>query len=53
MAEHGVKTCVYGHLHGKDAFKNGLKGRLDGVEYRLVSLDFLEGKPELIYQSEE
>lgn len=53
MAACGVKTCVYGHLHGKEAFKKGLKGRLDGVEYKLVSLDYLEGKPELIYQSEE
>lgn len=48
LREYGVKTCVYGHLHGKDAFKNGINGILDGVEYRLVSLDYLEGKPALI-----
>lgn len=53
MEEYGVKTCVYGHLHGKDAFKNGIKGRLNGIEYKLVSLDYLEGKPELIHQCEE
>ena len=52
MTKYGVKTCVYGHLHGKDAFKNGIKGIYNGVEYKLVSLDYLEGKPELIYSDE-
>lgn len=51
LEEYGVKTCVYGHLHGRDAFKNGLQGVLNGVEYRLVSLDYLEGKPKLIYST--
>lgn len=50
LAEFGVKTCVYGHLHGKDAFRNGIQGVLNGVEYRLVSLDYLEAKPLLIYE---
>ena len=53
MTKYGVKTCVYGHLHGKDAFKNGIKGIYNAVEYKLVSLDYLEGKPELIYIEEE
>lgn len=53
LEKYGVKTCVYGHLHGKDAFKNGIKGILNGIEYKLVSLDYLEGKPELIYQQLE
>ncbi len=48
----GVKTCVYGHLHGKEAFKNGIKGVLNGVEYRLVSLDYAEGVPQLICSTE-
>ena len=46
MTEYGVKTCVYGHLHGKDAFKYGLKGEYNNVEYKLVSLDYLQGRPE-------
>ncbi len=46
MSGYGVKTCVYGHLHGKEAFKNGIKGVYNGVEYKLVSLDFVEGRPE-------
>jgi len=45
MTEYGVKTCVYGHLHGKEAFKRGLKGIFNGVRYELVSLDYLNAKP--------
>ena len=48
MTEYGVKTCVYGHLHGREAFKNGLKGLYNGVEYKLVSLDYLDGMPQEI-----
>lgn len=44
----GVRQVVYGHLHGTDAFKNGLKGTHNGVEYRLVSLDYLNGRPILV-----
>ena len=46
MSEYGVKTCVYGHLHGRDAFKNGIKSVYNGVQYRLVSLDYLDARPE-------
>ena len=46
MSEYGVKTCVYGHLHGRDAFKNGIKSVYNGVQYRLVSLDYLDTRPE-------
>ena len=45
MTEYGVKTCVYGHLHGKEKFKRGLQGLLNGVEYKLVSLDYLDARP--------
>lgn len=45
MSQHGVKNCIYGHLHGKDAFKNGLTGNLDGVNYHLVSLDYIDAMP--------
>ena len=40
-----MKTCVYGHLHGKEKFKRGLQGVLNGVEYKLVSLDYLDARP--------
>ena len=53
LEEYGVWKCIYGHLHGYAAFGRGIKGMLRGVEYRLVSLDYLGAKPKLIYDSEE
>ncbi len=47
MSEYGVRKCVYGHLHGRDVFPRGLKGVYNGVEYRLVSLDYVNAVPEL------
>lgn len=49
MSEYGVKTCVYGHLHGKEAFKKGIQSTLNGVTYKLVSLDYVEGMPKQIF----
>ena len=49
LTSYGVKKCVYGHLHGADAFKNGIKGILNSVEYSLVSLDYLGGQVKKIY----
>ncbi|MDD6154675.1 MAG: metallophosphoesterase [Eubacteriales bacterium] len=53
MTRYGVKTCVYGHLHGHDAFHRGLKGILNGVEYKLVSLDYIKCDPILLDEIEE
>ena len=49
FTEYGVKKVVYGHLHGKEAYSNGLESILNGVEYRLVSLDKLKCEPLLIW----
>lgn len=53
LEDFNVQMCVYGHLHGKDAFKNGIKGVFNGIEYRLVSLDYVEGEPQLIYCTDQ
>lgn len=45
MSSYGVKTCVYGHLHGKEVFPKGMKGIFNGVRYELVSLDYLGARP--------
>ncbi len=45
LEEYGVRTCVYGHLHGQDNYGRGLKGECNGVDYRLVSLDALGACP--------
>ncbi|GIM31268.1 metallophosphoesterase [Paraclostridium bifermentans] len=39
---YGVEKVVYGHLHGKESFKMGLKGIRNEVEYNLVSCDYVD-----------
>lgn len=46
--KYGVKTVIYGHLHGKDSYKHGLQANYNGVNYSLVSLDYLDACPKLI-----
>lgn len=41
----GIWKAIYGHLHGEEAFGKGLKGMRGGVEYQLVSLDYLNCVP--------
>ncbi len=47
LAEFGIKRCYYGHLHGK-AIKGAFNGVTDGIEFRLISADFLGFKPLII-----
>lgn len=42
--QYDVRYCFYGHLHGP-SHKLAMEGMWDGVEYRLVSADFLDFKP--------
>jgi len=41
----GVKKVIYGHIHGEEGFRNALTGLHHGVEYDLVSLDYLRCMP--------
>lgn len=45
--EYGVARCYYGHLHGQ-ACLNALYGGYRGVEYRLISGDYIQFDPELV-----
>ncbi|HHW67923.1 MAG: uncharacterized protein PWP07_917 [Epulopiscium sp.] len=47
--EFKVEKVIYGHLHGKESFNLGLQGHYNGIEYRLVSSDYIDFKPVLIY----
>lgn len=49
MAEsYGAEKVVYSHCHGKERFDDSFKGEVNGIEYKLVSGDYLNFKPELI-----
>lgn len=44
LNKYKVRRCFYGHLHGP-SHKLAMEGLWDGVEFRLVSADFLNFKP--------
>lgn len=49
MAErYGAEKYIYSHCHGKERFDDSFKGYVNGIEYKLVSGDYLRFKPELI-----
>lgn len=48
LKKYGVNKCIYGHLHGQNS-SNVVDGDYDGIEYRLVSADYLNFRPILLY----
>lgn len=49
MAEdYGAEKVIYSHCHGRDRYDDSFKGYVNGIEYRLVSSDYLKFKPDLI-----
>ena len=49
LERYQVRACYYGHLHGA-SHRLALQGRRGGVEYRLVSADYLKFRPEKILE---
>ncbi len=49
LKEYEVKVCYYGHLHG-GSHRLALQGLHDGVEYKLISADFLNFCPQKILE---
>ena len=47
LQQYGVDTCLYGHLHSY-AMHNSLKGEHWGIDFHLVSADYLGFMPKLI-----
>ncbi len=47
LYKYGIKKCWYGHLHGP-SIKYAVNGERDGVDFRLISGDFLQFRPEKI-----
>ena len=43
--EYGVEKVIYAHSHGESRFYDSILGLFRGVEYQLVSGDFLMWKP--------
>jgi predicted phosphohydrolase len=47
LYRNGVQRCYYGHIHGP-AHKKATNGKVQGIEYGLVSADFLDFRPKKI-----
>ena len=47
LKEYGIKKCYYGHLHG-NSHKDAVEGRIEGIEFYLISGDYLEFNLKLI-----
>lgn len=46
MAEqYGASQVIYSHSHGQEHFYESFHGEVNGIEYRLVSSDFLNFRP--------
>ncbi|WP_373212494.1 metallophosphoesterase [Ruminococcus sp. 5_1_39BFAA] len=49
MAEqYGAEKVIYSHCHGQKRYDDSFKGYVNGIEYKLVSGDYLKFKPELV-----
>lgn len=46
--DYGIKRVFYGHIHGEDGFRNTIMGEHHGVDYQLISLDYLNCRPLLL-----
>ena len=47
LIEFGIRRCYYGHLHAQ-SHKKAVTGLHEGVEFRLISADYLKFIPELV-----
>ena len=47
MKKYNIKKCYYGHLHG-NSHKDAVEGRIEGIEFYLISGDYLEFNLKLI-----
>lgn len=48
MQEYPIKQVVYGHLHGKPSHDSGIQGEKHGMQFHLVSADYLDFCPKKI-----
>ncbi len=49
MAEdYGVSKVIYSHCHGEDRWQDSFLGTVNGIQYELVSSDYLRFRPKLI-----
>ncbi|MDQ5983399.1 MAG: 3',5'-cyclic adenosine monophosphate phosphodiesterase CpdA [Eubacteriales bacterium SKADARSKE-1] len=48
LISHNIKKCYYGHVHGKNAAKRVIEGEYKGIDFKLISCDYLKFTPVLV-----
>lgn len=48
LRKYNVKKCFYGHIHGS-GYRYAVDGMYEGIDFRLISCDYLEFKPVKIF----
>lgn len=49
IREEGIKRCYYGHLHGASKHNMAVTGEYKGINFNLISSDYLKFTPVKIY----
>lgn len=45
LKENNIKECYFGHIHGKDVNSNVIQGKYKGINFKLISCDYLNFCP--------
>lgn len=48
LYRYNIKECYYGHVHGRSAHELAIKNTYDGINFRLISGDYIQFKPEKV-----
>lgn len=48
LIERNIKKCYYGHIHGSGATKKVVQGNYKGIDFKLISCDYVNFCPVLV-----
>lgn len=48
LYRYNIKECYYGHVHGRSAHELCIKNTYDGINFHLISGDYIQFKPEKV-----
>lgn len=48
LKEYNIKKCYYGHLHGSNVAKKAVTGEFEGINFKLISSDYVKFVPILV-----
>ncbi|MEE0858651.1 MAG: metallophosphoesterase [Acutalibacteraceae bacterium] len=48
LKEYNIKKCYYGHLHGSNVTRKAVMGEFKGINFKLISSDYIKFMPVLV-----